>query len=216
LRDFLVIRGASISALLLGFLSFVGTQPANKASFYSFNLPDIQGKMVSFEQFKGKVVLLVNVASNSIFTPQYAGLESLYQKYKASGFFVLAFPSNDFGAEEPDPDSKIEAFCRQNYHITFPLFSKLAIRGDDITPLFHFLTKEANPKLKGDVHWNFSKFLIDRKGDLVARFESEISPDDPNLLVAVENALSDKKPAVPESPQTPPADSQSPRTRADE
>jgi glutathione peroxidase len=216
LRDLLVIRSALIFILLPGFFTLSGAQPGNKASFYSFNLPDIQGKMVSFEQFKGKVVLLVNVASHSIFTSQYAGLESVYQKYKASGFLVLGFPSNDFGAEEADADSKIEAFCRQSYHITFPLFSKLAVRGDDITPLFHFLTKEANPKLKGDVHWNFSKLLVNRKGELVARFEPDVPPDDPDLLVAVESALSDKKPAVPQNPPTPPADSQSPGTRADE
>ena len=128
-----------------------------KPDIYSFNLPDIKGKMISFEQFKGKVLLIVNVASNSSYTPQYAELEDLYEKQKADGFIVLGVPSNDFGAQEPDPETKIQAFCESTYHITFPLFSKVSVRGDEITPLFSFLTKEANPKLKGDVHWNFFK-----------------------------------------------------------
>lgn len=185
--------------------------PVAKVDIYAFNLPDIKGKLLSFGQFKGKVLLIVNVASNSSFTPQYASLEQLYQKHKAAGLVVLGFPSNDFGAEEPENEAKIAAFCESTYHISFPLFSKLAVRGDDITPLFSYLTKEANPKLKGDVHWNFSKFLIDRKGKLVARFSSDVAPDDPDLVVAVEEALkaADKVP----SPQTPPAPSAAPRER---
>lgn len=156
--------------------------PAAKLEIYSVNLPDIKGKLFSFEQFKGKVLLIVNVASNSSFTPQYTALEELYRKYKGEGLVVLGFPSNDFGAEEPESEAKIAAFCESTYHVTFPLFSKIAVRGDDVTPLFSYLTKEANPKLKGDVHWNFSKFLIDRKGRLVARFSSDVAPDDPDLL----------------------------------
>jgi glutathione peroxidase len=176
-------------------------EAAHKVDFYAFNLPDIKGKMVSFDQFKGKVVLIVNVASNSSFTPQYAGLELLYQKHKAEGVVVLGFPSNDFGAEEPETETKIAAFCESNYHITFPLFSKIAVRGDDITPLFAYLTKEANPKLKGDVHWNFSKFLIDRKGKLVARFSPDVQPDDAELTVAIENALAGKDDKASEKPE---------------
>lgn len=166
--------------------------PVAKVDIYAFNLPDIKGKMLSFDQFKGKVILIVNVASNSSFTPQYAGLEDLYEKHKSEGLVVLGFPSNDFGAQEPDKESKIEEFCTSTYHVTFPLFSKISVRGDDITPLFSYLTKEANPKLKGDVHWNFSKFLIDRKGKLVARFSPDVASDDPELLVAIEDALAGK------------------------
>jgi glutathione peroxidase len=169
----------------------------DKLEIYAFNLPDIKGAMVPFAQFKGKVLLIVNVASKSLFTPQYAGLEALYEKHKADGLVVLAFPSNDFGAEEPDSEAKIQAFCESSYHVTFPLFSKVAVRGDEITPLFSYLTKEANPKLKGDVHWNFSKFLVDRKGKLAARFSPDVAPDDPDLVVAIENAL---KPAKEPSP----------------
>ena len=153
--------------------------------------------MVSFEQFKGKVLLIVNVASNSSYTPQYAGLQAIYDKYKSSGFVVLGFPSNDFGAQEPESEDKIEAFCQSNYHVTFPLFSKIEVRGDDVTPFFHYLTKEANPKLKEDVHWNFTKFVVDRKGQLTARFEPDVAPDDPDLIVAIENALNGKKDSSP-------------------
>jgi glutathione peroxidase len=189
-------------------------EPASKLTIYDFNLPDIDGKMTSFSQFKDKVILIVNVASKSEYTPQYAALESLYEKYKQAGVVVLAFPSNDFGAEEPDPESKIKAFCTNSYHVSFPLFSKLAVRGDEVTPLFHYLTKEANPKIRGDVHWNFTKFVIDRKGNLAARFESNVAPDDPDLVIAIEDALAGKT-ASPQTPPSPaPDDHQEPRPRA--
>jgi len=174
---------------------------AGKLEIYAFNLPDIKGKMLSFDQFKGKVLLIVNVASNSGFTSQYAALEELYQKHKAEGLVILGFPSNDFGAEEPETEAKIQVFCESTYHISFPLFSKVAVRGDDITPLFSYLTKEANPKLKGDVHWNFSKFLVNRKGKLVARFSPDVAPDDPELIVAIEDALSGKEDKANGKPQ---------------
>jgi glutathione peroxidase len=204
----------------IGGLTTIGTLlllavPATKVDIYAFNLPDIKGKMVAFAQFKNKALLIVNVASNSNFTPQYAGLEALYQKHKADGLVVLGFPSNDFGAQEAESETKIATFCESNYHITFPLFSKVAVRGDEITPLFSYLTKEANPKLKGDVHWNFSKFVLDRKGKLIARFSPDIAPDDPDLLVAVEKALKpaedkpDKEEAKPD--QTPAPEERRPR-----
>jgi glutathione peroxidase len=198
--------------LYLGLAVLAAAETANKISLYAFNLPDIKGKMVSFEQFKGKALLIVNVASNSSFTPQYAGLQTLYDKYKASGLVVLGFPSNDFGAQEPESEAKIEAFCQSNYHVTFPLFSKVEARGDEITPLFHYLTKEANPKLKGDVHWNFTKFVVDRKGQLTARFEPDVAPDDPDLIVAIESALSGKKESSPQTPPSPPEHPRTPRT----
>lgn len=189
--------GLSVAGLLLA------ADPKDKLTIYDFNLPDIGGKMTALMQFKGKVLLVVNVASNSSYTPQYAALQSLYDKYKAAGLVVLGFPSNDFGNQEPDSESKIKAFCESTYHITFPLFSKVDVRGDDETPVFHFLTKEANPDIKADVHWNFTKFLIDRKGQLTARFEPNVEPDDPDVLVALEGALSGKD--VPTTRQTPPS-----------
>jgi glutathione peroxidase len=195
--------------LLSGILLAGPAAVPGKPDLYAFNMPDIKGKLVSFDQFKGKVLLIVNVASNSSYTPQYAALENLYQKHKADGLVVLGFPSNDFGAQEPDSEAKIEIFCESTYHISFPLFSKLAVRGDEITPLFSYLTKEANPKLKGDVHWNFSKFLIDRKGKLIARFSPDVAPDDPDLVVAIENALKgvEEKPKEKAPPDSPADDS---------
>ena len=201
--------GFGIAATLL-----VAETPADKLTIYDFNLPDISGKMISFSQYKGKVLLIVNVASNSTYTPQYKSLQAVYEKYKDTGLVVLAFPSNDFGAEEPDPENKIKMFVDSSYHVTFPLFSKVAVRGDEITPLFHFLSKEANPKVKGDIHWNFTKFLVDRKGKVVSRFESDVAPDDPDLLVAIEGALSGKD-LNPHTPPSPPQDGpQGKRARA--
>lgn len=202
----------------LAFASLLAAGPAAKLSIYDFNLPDIDGKMVSLGQFKGKVLLIVNVADHSIYASQYAGLETLYEKYKDSGLVVLGFPSNDFGAEETDNEAAIKAFCAQQYHVTFPMFSKLSVRGDEETPLFHYLTKEADTKIKGDVHWNFTKFVVDRKGKLTARFEPDVQPDDPDLIVAVENAFAGKDAApTPQTPPSPPpADRPTRRTRAGE
>lgn len=191
---------------------------APKIAIYDFNLPDIDGKMMPLFQFKGKVLLIVNTASDSSCTPQYAGLEALYRKYKDAGLVVLGIPSNDFGNQEPAAEAKIKSFVAGTYHVTFPLFSKVEVRGDNITPLFHYLTSEANAKIKGDVHWNFTKFLIDRKGSLVARFDFDTEPDSPDLLVALEDALAGKKSGA--SPQTqpvpPPPSDREPPTRSRE
>lgn len=163
--------------------------PPEKPAIYDFNMPLISGKTESLSDYKGKVLLIVNIATESGFTPQLAQLQALYDKYHAAGLEVLAFPSNDFGNQEPKADAAIDTYCKQTYHTSFPIFSKIAVRGDDVTPLFHYLSKEADPKLKGDVHWNFTKFLVDRHGNLVARFEPDVTPDDADLIVAVEKAL---------------------------
>jgi glutathione peroxidase len=198
---------ASVFAGLL-----VAAEPP-KVTIYDFNLPDLDGKMVALSQFKGKALLIVNVASNSSYTPQYSGLEALYEREKAAGLVVLAFPSNDFGGEEPNPEPKISSLCRDTYHVSFPVFSKIAVRGDEITPLFSYLTKEANPKVKGDVHWTFTKFVIDREGKLTARFGSDVEPDDPDLQVAIENALKGKSKPSRQTPPSPPGGSRTRRTR---
>jgi glutathione peroxidase len=203
----------------LGFAALLTAAPASKLTIYDFNLPNIDGQMTSFAAYKGKVVLIVNVASDSSYTPQYAGLESLYEKYKQQGLVVLGFPSNDFGNEEPGNEQKIKTFCEKTYHVTFPMFSKVATRGDEVTPLFHFLTEESDPKLKGSVHWNFTKFLIGRDGNLINRFEANVPPDDPDFVVAVETAL-EAKANGPATRQTPPSPARggrpSPRTRSRE
>jgi glutathione peroxidase len=150
----------------------------------------IDGKPLPLASYRGKVLLIVNVASKSIFTPQYAGLEALYEKYREQGLVVLAFPSNDFGQEEPDGNDAIKQLAEGQYKITFPLFAKVALAGDHIAPLYQFLMdKQANPTAGGPIRWNFTKFLVDRDGKVVARFEPDVTPDAPELAVAIEKAL---------------------------
>ncbi|HTR38177.1 MAG TPA: glutathione peroxidase [Bryobacteraceae bacterium] len=150
----------------------------------------IEGKATPLVAYRGKVLLIVNVASNSIFTPQYDGIEKLYQKYESQGLVVLAFPSNDFGKEEPAADAEIQKFVAGKYKVTFPLFAKITTEGVHAAPLYQFLTdKETDPKWGGPLHWNFTKFLIDREGKVIERFEPDIEPMGPEMIEAVEKAL---------------------------
>jgi len=156
---------------------------------YDFTLPSIDGQDAPLGQFKGKVLLLVNVASKCGYTPQYAGLESLYEKYKDQGLVVIGFPANNFGAQEPGTNAEIKTFCTRNYKVSFPMYAKVSVKGEDKTPLYRYLTEEANSATNGEIGWNFTKFLVDRGGNVVARFESKIKPDDAGLVQAVEKAL---------------------------
>jgi glutathione peroxidase len=153
----------------------------------------IDGKPVALSTYRGKVLLIVNVASHSIFTPQYEGLEALYQKYKDRGLVILAFPSNDFGKEEPDGNDAIQQFVTK-YKVTFPLFARTSLTGEHVAPLYQFLTdKQANPNTGGPIRWNFTKFLVDRDGKVAQRFEPDITPDAPELAEAIEKALRGEK-----------------------
>jgi glutathione peroxidase len=152
---------------------------------HEFTLNDIDGKPVSLAEFKGKVVLIVNVASRCGFTPQYAGLEALYEKYKGQGFVIVGVPANNFGAQEPGTNEEIKTFCTRKYNVSFPMLAKVSVKGDDITPLYKYLTETKG----GDVKWNFTKFLIGKDGQVAERFESAVKPDDPALTAAVERAL---------------------------
>jgi glutathione peroxidase len=152
---------------------------------HEFTLNDIDGKPVSLAEFKGKVVLIVNVASRCGFTPQYAGLEALYEKYKDQGFVIVGVPANNFGAQEPGTNEEIKTFCTRKYNVSFPMLAKVSVKGDDITPLYKYLTETKG----GDVKWNFTKFLIGKDGQVAERFESPVKPDDPALTAAVESAL---------------------------
>ena len=146
-------------------------------NIYDFSAKDIDGNEKSLSEFAGKVIMVVNVASKCGFTPQYKGLESLYAKYKDRGFVILGFPSNDFLRQEPGTDAEIKSFCTLTYGVSFPLFSKVCVKGKDIHPLFAFLTgKDTNPQFPGKITWNFNKFIFDRKGAIVARFESKDEP----------------------------------------
>ena len=159
------------------------------SSVYDFTLPAIDGEPTSLSHYKGKVVLLVNVASRCGFTPQYSALESIYEKYKDQGLVLLGFPANNFGAQEPGTNAEIKSFCTLKYSVTFPMFAKVSVKGDDTTPLYQYLTQQANPTVAGDIKWNFTKFLVDRSGKVVARFEPAVKPDSPEVTAAVENLL---------------------------
>ena len=160
------------------------------ASVYDFTLKNIDGKDTSLSQYRGKVLLLVNVASKCGLTPQYEGLQSLYTKYKDRGLVILGFPANNFMGQEPGTDEEIKSFCSLKYNVTFPMFSKISVKGSDIHPLYKFLTdKETNPEFGGDIRWNFNKFLVDRNGKIIARFEPQVKPEDDRVIQAVEKAL---------------------------
>ena len=171
-------------------LILLGTVPLLAApGLYNFTLNSIDGESIPLSTYKGKVILVVNVASRCGYTPQYSALESLYEKYKDKGFVILGFPANNFGAQEPGTNVEIKRFCSTKYNVTFPMFAKISVKGDDKAPLYHFLTEKANPTVAGDIKWNFTKFLVDRKGQVVARFESAVTPDSPEVVAEVEKLL---------------------------
>src|SRR5260370_29412375 len=150
----------------------------------------VEGQGTPWASFKGKVVLLVNVASRCGFTPQYAGLEALYEKYKDRGFVIVGIPANNFGAQEPGSNQEIKTFCTSKYHVTFPMMAKVSVKGSDITPLYQFLTdKSANPKTGGEIGWNFTTFLVDADGKTSSRVNSKSHPILPKAPPAIEQAL---------------------------
>jgi len=159
---------------------------------YNFTLPSIDGQPMPLADFKGKVVLLVNVASRCGYTPQYSALEALYEKYKGQGFVIIGFPANNFGGQEPGSDQEIKTFCSRKYNVTFPLYSKVSVKGDDQTPLYQYLTKHTDPSVAGEIKWNFTKFLVNRHGHVVQRFESAVTPDSNEVVSAVEKQLNEK------------------------
>jgi glutathione peroxidase len=158
------------------------------ASIYDYTMKSIDGKPVPLSDFKGKLVLFVNVASRCGYTPQYTGLEALYEKYKDQGFVIAGFPANNFLSQEPGTDAEIKTFCSTKYNVSFPLFSKLSVKGEDKAPLYQFLTdKKANPSTGGEIQWNFTKFLVDRDGNVIQRFEPATTPE--QMESAIEKAL---------------------------
>ena len=159
-------------------------------SIYSFTARDIDGKDISLSTYKGKVLLIVNVASKCGFTGQYSGLERLYRDHNAEGLVVLGFPANNFLGQEPGTDEEIQQFCSLTYDVTFPMFAKISVKGRNIHPLYGFLTsKETHPRFGGAISWNFNKFLVGRDGTVLARFGSRTKPDDGELIAALKRAL---------------------------
>jgi glutathione peroxidase len=170
------------SAIALTLLLFIGTsvlqaqtdKSATPTGVLSFTLRSIDGKDVPLSEYAGKVMLIVNTASKCGYTPQYAALEKLYLRFKERGLRILAFPANNFGAQEPGSNAEIKEFCNTNYDITFDLFEKIDVKGNDIHPLYRYLTTETG--FQDDIKWNFTKFLVSRKGEVVARFGTKVDP----------------------------------------
>lgn len=161
-----------------------------------FTVKSIDGKDQSLSQYKGKVVMIVNVASRCGFTPQYQQLEAVYKKYADRGFVILGFPANNFGGQEPGTNEQIQQFCKSKYDVTFPMMAKISVLGDDKAPLYKFLTEQPTAgDFAGEIGWNFTKFVVDRNGNLIARYNSKVKPDDSIVTTEIEKAL-DAKPAV--------------------
>lgn len=160
-----------------------------KPSLYDYSVTDLQGNALPLSQYRGKVALVVNTASECGFTSQYKDLEEVYQLYKERGFVVLGFPSNDFGAQEPGSNQEIKKFCELKYHTTFPIFSKGAVSGEQKQPTYKFLTEQSDEQFRGDPGWNFVKFLVNREGQVVGRFTSMRSPTGSAIVRAIEEQL---------------------------
>ena len=165
---------------------------ASLKPLYTFPVQQMDGTMSTLAGFQGEVLLLVNVAGKCGYTRQYAGLQTLHEKYHDRGLTILAFPANNFGGQEPGTNEQILQFCSTTYGVTFPVFAKISVQGDDIHPLYQFLTHpDTNPRFAGDIAWNFSKFLISRAGDVIGRYEPSVEPLDEGLVADIENALKD-------------------------
>ena len=149
----------------------------------------LQGETIKLDKFRGNVLLIVNTASECGYTPQYEGLEKIYEKYKSRGLVVVGFPSNDFGQQEPGSAQDIEAFCKKNYGVTFPMMAKVHAKGPEIAPIYKTLSQDTPEGIKGEVKWNFTKFLVDPNGKVVQRFEPKVTPDSAELTGAIEKLL---------------------------
>jgi len=163
--------------------------PTENKSIFEIDLKTIQGEETTLESYKGNVLLIVNTASECGYTPQYKELQKLYETYQDHGFYVLGFPADNFGGQEPGSDEEILEFCEINYGVDFPLFSKVSVKGEDIHPLFDRLTNSDTGDLSGDINWNFEKFVIDRNGNLVRRFKSNEKPMGSEMISTIEDLL---------------------------
>jgi len=187
LSFFVLIAVAGFSFL------YESSASAKTPPLYKFKMKDIDGKDVKLKKYKGDVLLIVNTASKCGYTPQYESLQAVYDKYKSQGLEILGFPTNNFGGQEPGTNEEIKEFCTTKYKVTFPMFAKISVKGDDQNELYKYLTsKETNPAFAGDITWNFNKFLVDRKGNVVARFTSKDKPDSEVVTQAIEKYLKEK------------------------
>lgn len=187
--------GAAIGFVVLGACSAIALgdgpiEPAKDADVLSFTMDSIEGEPVDLDRYRGKVVVMVNVASRCGLTPQYEGLEALYREKKDDGLVVLGFPANDFMGQEPGTNLEIKRFCEANYDVTFPMFAKISVKGEERHPLYTKLTGQPEP-VGGSVKWNFQKYLVDRSGNVVAMFSPRTAPDDPEFRAEIDRLLAE-------------------------
>lgn len=186
MKHFMILTLIVLTGLAAG-LSFAG---ARASSIHDFEMVDIDGNKTPLKTFKDKVVLVVNVASKCGLTPQYKELQALYEKYKDKGFVILGFPANNFKNQEPGSNEDIKEFCSTTFGVEFPMFAKISVKGDDIHPLYQWLTSaESNAEYSGEIRWNFDKFLANGDGKIIARFHPKTKPMDEKVVHAVEDAL---------------------------
>lgn len=179
-----------LAALILVISTTQGAISMAKPTLYDFTVKDIRGKDVSLSTYKGKVVVVVNVASECGYTPQYDGLQKLYSKYKDKGLVILGFPANNFGSQEPGTNDQILQFCSTKYGVDFPMFSKISVYGHDMHPLYAMLTADHGANApSGEVSWNFEKFLVGKDGNVMKRYKSRVKPDSADLIADIEAAL---------------------------
>ncbi len=181
------------ATIVVAAIALIGASAGQPESLYGFSLNRIDGTPQSLGDYRGKVLMLVNVASKCGFTPQYEGLETLYERYRDEGLVVIGFPANDFGSQEPGSNAEIAEFCRATWSVKFPMFEKIHVKGDDQHPLYAWLTAQPDP-IGGEIVWNFQKFLVDRDGQVVERLSPKIEPQDPAVVGTIEALL-----ATPES-----------------
>lgn len=181
--------GRLLLCLPMGALLIMAMSASAGTGLYDFTLNSIDGKPTPLANYKGKVIMIVNVASQCGYTPQYSALESIYEKYKDKGFVIIGFPANNFGAQEPGTNEEIKTFCTRKYSVTFPMYAKISVKGDDQAPLYSYLTKQTGTGIGGDIKWNFTKFLVDRNGNVVQRFEPAVTPDSKEVTGAIEKQL---------------------------
>lgn len=188
-----IMRPTLLITLFLTALTFAAEPTTRPGSVLDFTVANIDGVETPLSNYRGKVVLIVNTASKCGLTKQYAELQSLYEKYSDQNFVILGFPCNDFNGQEPGSESDIKTFCTQNYGVTFDMFSKVAVKGEGRSPLYEFLiSPQTNEKFAGEIKWNFTKFLVDREGKVVARFEPKVKPSDASVTAAIEGELAKK------------------------
>lgn len=194
----LAIVAAILMGLSIATLAQQPTKPEAKPvpAVLKYKMKSLTGEEVDLSKYQGKVIMMVNTASNCGFTPQYEQLEAIYKKYSAKGFVVLGFPANNFLAQEPGTDIQIAAFCKENYGVTFPMFSKISVLEPEKSPLYKYLTEkeQSTTKESGEVKWNFEKFLIGRDGHIAGRYRSTVKPDAANVIAQIEAELA--KPEV--------------------